>query len=346
MAAALEERRYAVELVEVETAGDRLRDELIHRLGRTGAFARAVDEAVLDGEADAAVHSMKDLPTESPEELILAGVPQRGRAVDCLVTPDGVGFADLASGARVGTSSLRRRGQLLRARGDLEVRPLRGNVDTRIETLLAPHLRAEYERRLAAEDGENDGPDEGRTETADEWADSLGDLERRALGRDVGAVFDAIVLAGAGLDRAGLTGRVRTDALPVREFVPAPGQGAIAVTAVDGTDVAEAIHDAVDDPRTRVETTVERIVLAELGGGCIAPLGIYAVVQGETVHVSAQVLARDGSEAVEGSRDLPIRTYAEAAAGFADDLAARGAGGLIEAARDEAAGTPPPRDDG
>jgi hydroxymethylbilane synthase len=104
---------------------------------------------------------------------------------------------------------------------------------------------------------------------------------------------------------------------------------------VDSSDDAEAVHEAVDHPRTRVETTVERVVLAELGAGCIAPMGVHAVIRGEVVHAQAQVLGRDGEEQVAANRDLPVRTYVEAAREFAGDLIERGADELVEAARAE-----------
>jgi len=343
---ALEDRRYEVELVEVETTGDRIRDELIHRLGRTGAFVRSLDEQVVEGEVDAAVHSMKDMPTEAPEALIVAGIPQRAEPGDVLVTPDGSSLEELPAGATVGTSSLRRRAQLLTERPDLEVVGLRGNVDTRVEKLLAPSLQRAHERRLEAEEGEEgddggsggDGDDDEPSfdRSVDEWFDDLAEVERQALGREVDVEYDAVVLAAAGLERLGLDRDVPTSPLPVAGFVPSPGQGAIAVTALDGTDASEAIHDAVDHPRTRVETTVERVILAELGGGCVAPIGVYAVVQGEHVRARVQVLSTDGEEVVSASRDLPVRTYAEGARDFAADLADRGAADLIEAAREAA----------
>ena len=326
---ALEDRRYDVELVEVETTGDQLDDELIHRLGTTGAFVRSLDERVLDGEVDAAVHSMKDMPTESPEELIVAGIPARAEPGDVLVTPDGLDLDGLPQGARVGTSSLRRRAQLLAERPDLEVVPLRGNVDTRVEKLLAPTLHREHERRLEAE--EHEDPDDSPFErSVEEWFDGLAEVERRALERKPEESFDAIVLAAAGLGRLGLDTQVPTSPLPIASFVPSPGQGAIAVTALDDGDAGEAIHDALDHPRTRVETTVERVVLAELGGGCVAPIGVHAVVQGEHVRARVRVLSTDGEEEVATARDLPVRTYAEAAREFAADLRERGAAELIE----------------
>lgn len=364
--AELEKRRFDVELVEVETTGDQIRDELIHRLGRTGAFVRALDEEVLDGNVDLAVHSMKDVPTETPEDLVTVAVPERGPPGDLLLTADGKSLGDLPDGATVGTSSLRRTAQLLDGRPDLDVRPLRGNVDTRIEKLLAPELQREHERRLEAseeeeeeekeEKGANAGeelppeaeadaePRENDDETAfdrtvEEWFDDLAEIERLALEREVETEYDAIVLAEAGIDRLGLDRHVGYERLPPTEFVPAPGQGALAVTGLD-SDLTEAVQRAIDHPRSRVETTVERTVLAELGGGCVAPIGVYAIVQGEYVHATVQVYSRDGEDSVAGSRDLPIETHVDAARTFAADLADQGAADLIEtavaAAEDEA----------
>jgi hydroxymethylbilane synthase len=340
VAEALEARRHEVELIQVETRGDQVRDELIHRLGKTGAFVRSLDEEVLSGEVDGAVHSMKDMPTDSPPELVVAGIPERATPADLLVTPDGRGLPDLDLGAVVGTSSLRRRAQLLSARPDLGIEPLRGNVDTRIEKLLAPGLQREHERRLDAEegDGETDGDDhpEAFDRTVEEWFDSLSEIERSAMERQPDVEYDAIVLAAAGLERAGLRHHVGDQELPTASFVPSPGQGAIAVTTREGSEASEIINDAVDHPRTRVETTVERVVLAELGGGCVAPIGVYAVVQGEYVHAEAAVFGREGEEEVSGTRDLPVEEYVPAAREFAVDLRERGAADLIAEARADA----------
>ena len=338
VARALEDRRYEVELVPVETTGDQLREELIHRLGKTGAFVRELDERVLSGECDAAVHSLKDVPTEGPEELVTAAVPERAAPGDVLVTPDGSRLDELPTGAVVGTASLRRRAQLLSARPDLTVEPIRGNVDTRLEKVLAPALGAELAARRDASDTaetstDGNGSDEPTFErTVEEWLDDRSALERSALERDVETHYDAIVLARAGLERSGLETEVETQPLPTATFVPAPGQGALAVTAVDD-DVAGTIQTVLDHPRSRVEVTVERTILATLGGGCVAPLGIYAVVKGEYVHTAVSVLERDGSDAIEATRDLPIERHAEAAREFAEELADRGAREIIERAR-------------
>jgi hydroxymethylbilane synthase len=348
-------RRYDVDIVEVETTGDQIRDELIHRLGKIGAFVRSLDEAVLDGDVDLAVHSMKDMPTESPDDLVVVATPERAQPGDVLVTAGGGGIDDLPMGATVGTASLRRKAQLLNARPDLDVQPIRGNVDTRVEKLLAPQLQAEHEERsdeaairAAHAEGKELPPhfDEGDVPREDdyefpyemdveEWFDSLNEIERRALERDVDTDFDALVMAEAGIRRSGLDHHVEYERLPVREFVPAPGQGALAITGVE-SELTSDVQRVLDHPRTRAETTVERTVLAELGGGCIAPVGVYAVVQGEYVHTTAQVLATDGSEVVEATRDVPIESHAHDARAFARDLADRGAADLVAAAQEDA----------
>jgi hydroxymethylbilane synthase len=355
VAGALENRRFSVELVEVEATGDQVRDELIHELGTTGAFVRALDEQVLEGSVDAAVHSMKDVPTEGMDELVVAAVPERGPAGDVLVTPDGGDLSDLPQEAVVGTGSLRRQAQLLDARPDLTVEPLRGNVDTRIEKLLAPHLqaeRADRERELelseenayrpSANEGEDtddtvdadagDGATDDATDPIAEWVDSLSPIERRALDRSVETTYDAIVLAKAGLDRLGLLEQIPTSSLPPTSFVPAPGQGAIAVTMRD-TDDARSVNEVVDDPRTRVAVTVERTILAELGGGCIAPLGVHAVVQGGVVDTTVRVLDRTGDRTIQTTADLPIERHRAAARELAASLAEDGAAEVVRDAK-------------
>ncbi len=352
---ALSTRKREVEIRRVETRGDQIPDELIHRLGRTGAFVRALDEEVLAGDADLAVHSLKDVPTEGMDDMVVAGVPERAPSGDVLVNPDGLGLADLPSGAVVGTGSLRRTAQIAAVRPELTVEPIRGNVDTRIEKLLAPGLQAEHERRLIASGeaaaltaeadddantdgdadagGDTDADEESFERRVEEWFDDLTELERSAMERAVDVEYDALVMAEAGLRRSGLYDDAWMTRLPREEFVPAAGQGAIAVTATDPA-VIETVRSAVDHPRTRVAATVERTVLAELNGGCIAPIGVSALVRGEHVHTRVRVLSTDGTEEVSGTRNLPIRSHAGAAEAFAADLADRGAAAIIERARE------------
>lgn len=226
------------EVVEVRTEGDE-RPEPLQALGGRGVFTKEVDEAVLAGRADAAVHSCKDMPTRLHEDLVLAALLPRGPAHDALL--GAAGLEALPRGARVGTGSPRRTAQLLRRRPDVVPVPLRGNVPTRVARL-----------------------DED---------------------------CDAVVLAAAGLQRLGL-GRAGA-ALPLEEFPTAPGQGAIALTAIRGSDAARLAARA-DDAATRACIEVERAVLRALGAGCTTPMGCSAWREGASTRVVAEVLAPDG----------------------------------------------------
>ncbi|WJK63840.1 hydroxymethylbilane synthase [Halobacterium salinarum] len=370
----LEDRRHDVELVEVETEGDRVTDALISDLGKTGAFVRALDQEVMEGTVDAAVHSMKDVPTEVPEDLVVAAVPHRENPADVLVTPDGTDLEDLPAGSVVGTASLRRGAQVQAHRPGLDVEPIRGNVGTRVEKLLAPALHREHERRTEAEkeaqsrdareqrrgdytadieagvenldteDGEKRAADDGDDtasssefeQSVTEWFDSLTPLQQSAMERDPDTEYDALVMARVGLERTGLLHHVGIEELSTGTHVPATGQGALCVTARRDSDVVDTLRDALEHVRTRVEVTAERVVLEELGGGCIAPIGVHALVQGDTIRTAVQVFSQDGSEQVGETRELDAEQYATDARELAADLRDRGAADLIEDARTEA----------
>lgn len=124
-----------VELVRVVSSGDADRERPLSELGGVGVFTREVQDAVLDGRADLAVHSLKDLPTASHPLLVLAAAPERGPTADALVSRDRVPFAQLPKNAKVATSSPRRKAQLLRRRPDLDIVEIRGNVETRLRKL-------------------------------------------------------------------------------------------------------------------------------------------------------------------------------------------------------------------
>jgi len=127
--------RMRVEVCVIKTGGDRFLDTAIQDIGGKGVFTKEIEDALLRGEIDLAVHSLKDLPTELPQGLVIAAVPKREDARDVLITHSKSKLAELASGARVGTGSLRRRTQVLSRRPDLAVIPVRGNIDTRLGKL-------------------------------------------------------------------------------------------------------------------------------------------------------------------------------------------------------------------
>jgi len=279
--------RFEMERVVVETSGDSFEGD-IEKLGKQGVFVRELDLRVADGDLDAAVHSMKDMPTERPEGLEVAAVLERSASHDVLVTEDGGTLDELKEGATVGTSSRRRKAQLLRERDDLEIESLRGNVDTRVEKIL-----------------------------------------------DDETVYDAAVLSEAGIVGLNLDAEygVEYERLPLDTFVPSANQGVVAVVAMDDTDAFERLTQA-DHKGTRVVATAERIVLSRVGGGCIAPIGVRATVQGDRILIRADVLSSDGNESVNLNRRYDLRSYIEGAKEIADEMIDRGAKELLRGAAD------------
>ena len=131
-----------VELVTIKTKGDKILDVPLAKVGGKGLFVKEIEQALLEGRIDLAVHSMKDMPAEIPQGLCIGAIPQREDSADVLVSKDGRAFAELKSGAVIGTSSLRRSAQLLHSRSDIKIVPLRGNLDTRLTKLQTEDLDA------------------------------------------------------------------------------------------------------------------------------------------------------------------------------------------------------------
>jgi hydroxymethylbilane synthase len=267
-----------VEIVPMRTEGDRLADARLAVVGGKGLFVRDIEEALLRGDIDLAAHSLKDLPAEPPAGLVLAAFPPREDARDVLVTRRPSTLATLPDGARVGTSSPRRRALLLAERPDLRVGAIRGNVDTRLRKLLG-----------------------------DEW--------------------DAVVLAAAGLRRLGLTPE-HVEALDPERFVPAVGQGIIAVEARADDRRTLARLAAVDDAATHTCARAERAYLARLGASCNTPMAAHARLDGETLRMTAVVADEDGRRVLRASGTAPAADAAALGRELADDLLARGAAGI------------------
>lgn len=272
----LEALGHDVEIEVITTTGDRLLDRRLESVGGKGAFLKEIEEAMLAGEVDLAVHSLKDVPTVLPAGLALCGVLERADARDALLS-SGPRLLELPAGATVGTTSLRRQAQLRALRPDLILADLRGNVDTRI-------------RRLR----------EG--------------------------AFDAILLAMAGLTRLGRADEA-TEALDPRQFVPAPGQGAIALECRDkDAAVREAVAPLEHVPTARA-VTAERAFLAALGGGCNVPLGAHAVAEADRLDLVGFVAEAGGPGFVRGERHGSDPEGLGRA--LADDLLSRGARALL-----------------
>ncbi|HEV2640900.1 MAG TPA: hydroxymethylbilane synthase [Actinocrinis sp.] len=267
-----------VDLVEISTYGDVSREALA-QIGGTGVFVGALRDALLDGRIDLAVHSLKDLPTAAPADLVLAAVPEREDARDVLVARDGLKFADLPPGARVGTGSPRRAAQLRLLREDLEILAVRGNVDTRIGFVAAGEM-------------------------------------------------DAVVLAYAGLNRLARIGEA-TDYFDPAALVPAPGQGALAVECRAADTALAGQLAALDHAPTRAAVLAERALLAALEAGCSAPVGGYATVAEEVLHLTGIVADAAGPRSIRMSTTGPLDQAGRLGHDLAARLLARGAAGFM-----------------
>ena len=235
------------QVVTITTSGDIRADAPIPSLG-VGAFIKEIERSLLEGSVDLAVHSLKDLPTRMNEGLTLGAVLLRGDPRDVLVNKWDCTLAQLPEGARIGTSSPRREAQVKYLRPDVQVVPIRGNVETR-------------------------------------------------LGKSVGADYDGVVLAAAGLDRLEMADRV-SEYLDPKEFVPAPGQGALAVEVrSDDSKVMEMVSH-IDHRVTRREVTCERAFLEELGSGCSLPAGAYATSDDEQMELTVFLAPSDVGSSV------------------------------------------------
>lgn len=216
-------------------------------IDQKGIFEKEIDRAVSEGRVDFAVHSLKDVPSELPGGLELACVPRRAEVNDVLVTRDGSDMGTVPRGARVGTSSLRRAVQIMRSRPDLTVRPVRGNIETRIRRVL---------------DGQ----------------------------------YGAIVLAQAGIMRLGLD--VRYARLPVEEFIPSPGQGALGLVARSDDTQTIRMLKCIEDPQSRAETEAERALSDRIDSGCRFPIGACATARGGEITLRVAAYSADGDESV------------------------------------------------
>jgi hydroxymethylbilane synthase len=226
------------------TSGDRLKEQRLQDAGGKGLFTKELDEALLDRRIDAAVHSMKDLPTQLPDGLVLAAVPEREDPRDAFISHKAKSLKDLPQGAVIGTASLRRQAQALHLRPDLKIVMLRGSVETRLKKL------------------------------------------------DDGSI-DATFLALAGLTRLGLTGHV-TALIDSADMLPAPGQGALAITCREEDTETRALLAKISVPASEMRVAAERGFLEALDGSCRTPIGALATLESGTLFFAGEILSPDG----------------------------------------------------
>lgn len=237
-----------VSIRKIVTAGDRDHRTSLDRIG-IAVFVKELEEALLDGSIDIAVHSLKDVPTEIPQGLCLLVVTERLDPRDALVANKRLG--ELAAGSRIGTDSLRRSIQLHGYRPDLKVYSIRGNVDTRLRKVSSGQI-------------------------------------------------DGILVASAAMLRLGMEDRI-TEYLSLEHFLPAVGQGALALEArADDTEIAKLIAP-LNDVHAWQSTTAERAFLHTLGGGCRAPIAALGRIDNATLKLEGMIASINSNRVLRAS---------------------------------------------
>lgn len=283
VAAGLRSHGIDVEIIPIVTSGDRHQDWAIDSLGSAGVFTKEIQLALLANEVDLAVHSLKDLPTQSVPGLAIAAIPKRGPVADVLISRGGQKLEDLPPGAIVGTGSRRRAAQILHWRKDLTISPLRGNLETRLRKL-----------------------DSG--------------------------LYDAIILAQAGLERLNVAHRV-TQVLTPDFLLPAVGQGALAVECRLNDQRTRQCVAVLNDPISSAAVTAERSLLRHLEAGCLAPVGAWCRNEGGVLLLTGRVLSVDGAVKLEVSCLGEMGNPEELGRRVARLLRAQGAADLIREAK-------------
>ncbi|MDR2100544.1 MAG: hydroxymethylbilane synthase [Campylobacteraceae bacterium] len=272
-----------VKLNVMKTKGDKILDTPLAKIGGKGLFTKELEDAMLKGKAHIAVHSLKDVPVVFPKGLKLGAITKREDVRDAVLSQKYENIDALPNGAVVGTTSLRRRMQILSKRSDLTIKNLRGNINTRIEKL----KRGE---------------------------------------------FDAIILAAAGVKRLELQSEIRYFSPIDTDFmIPAMGQAALGVEAVDDTEILQII-DFLNDDECNIETRVERDFVARLEGGCQVPIGVNAKINGSNLYIKAVVGLPNGKELLHAEIETDRENYKNVGKELADMIIAKGAREILDRA--------------
>ena len=274
------------ELVTIRTTGDQVQDRPLHQIGVKGLFTRELDAALRENRVDLAVHSLKDVPVVPPDDIFLAAIPEREDPRDAFFGKEGARLLDMPVGIQIGTSSLRRRAQLMARRPDLIPIDLRGNIDTRLRKV----------------------------------------REIEGLG--------GIILALAGVRRlgGGLVDAV-TEIFEIAEWLPAPGQGALAITVRAEDADTRTLVSSLDHPPTRYAVTAERALLAHLEGGCHVPIGAFAQVDENRLVLDGVIADPSGKPIIRLSHGGTIDEAYEIGETLAQQLYDAGGGKILDSLR-------------
>jgi len=233
----------------IKTKGDIIQDISLDKIGDKGLFVKEIEQQLINGDIDMAVHSMKDMPSTLPQGLKFASIPKREDARDVLVLRNGYySIDDLPNGAKIATGSKRRKYQLLKLRPDLSILPIRGNIDTRIRKIVDENL-------------------------------------------------DGVVLAAAGLLRAGLEDKI-SYYIPKDIMIPAPAQGALAIEIRENNKDVEEIIKSLKDIETEIQIKAERGFLDGINGSCHTPMGAYCEVNKENISLTGLYGDKEGKNLI------------------------------------------------
>ena len=290
-----------VKVVKFETTGDQDQvGKLLQHGGKGGAFVAEIRRAVLSGQLQAAMHSLKDMPgNEDTPGLVIGATLSRDPPGDVLVLRAGISIDDFrrsrGKGFKVGTNAVRRAAYARRLFPDIEVIHYRGAADTRVRKL-----------------------------------DGLR-MQRLPDGGEVGPA-DALIMARSGLERVGLADRIAYE-FPVQDMLPAVGQGIVAVECAAHDWQTRRILSGIDDPAARRCADAEREVLWVLNGHCNSPIAGFSTVDGARMSLTASVLDQDGYSFIEVSRSGPADRPRELGRAVGLELLNKGAAAIIERSR-------------
>jgi len=290
-----------VEIVKFETTGDSDQiGKLLQHGGKGGAFVAEIRKAVISGELQAAMHSLKDMPgNEDTPGLVIGATLARDPPGDALVLRAGVSIDDLrrsrGKGFKIGTNAVRRAAYARRLFPDIEVIHYRGAADTRVRKL------------------------------------DNSEMQRLPDGGEVGPA-DALIMARSGLERVGLASRIAYE-FSIQEMLPAAGQGIVAVECAIDDWQTRRLLSLIDDPDAHKSADAEREVLWVLNGHCNSPIAAFSTIDGTQMSLTASVLDEAGSLFIEASRSGPANRPRELGRAVGLELLDKGAAEIIERSR-------------
>ena len=268
-----------VSVLSFKTQGDIILDQPLAEIGGKGLFIKELEHALLNDDADLAVHSMKDVPMDLPEPFEICAISERENPSDAFISNKYASLDDLPQDAVVGTSSLRRQSLIKHTRPDLIIESLRGNLQTRLKKL-----------------------DSG--------------------------IYDAIILASAGLIRLNLENRIKST-LDVKQYTPSVGQGALGIDILKNKSELKEFLDFLNDEQTHIQVEAERKISKTLAGSCTVPMGAHASIKNNLLTIQAFVSSPDGIKMIRANDTGPYTEHLLLANNVAQSLIDQGAKNIL-----------------